>query len=254
MSANQVSSASVRTAQRIVPTLPPVSSDDNGSVDEGERIVSSEHGSDAIGHLEVDPTPTSYSILPPPQRVEPAETFEELFEPLQEHSEEDAVNDFRPLLGSSDEPYEDEDNTVLETFTDAYRPAFRPSLPPGRRGQASCRRSASWETPVDLPGAFNSTSNNTQSGNIASSTSREGQTSTSAIVIQDSPTPPLRPLASPQARLAASISGRCATLGDVKADVVPTVDEKKTTLGELVCPICLGPPSPLVITECGHTL
>ncbi|KAK9896742.1 hypothetical protein P389DRAFT_143654 [Cystobasidium minutum MCA 4210] len=33
----------------------------------------------------------------------------------------------------------------------------------------------------------------------------------------------------------------------------PPPEDKSSTLGELVCPICLGSPTPLVITECGHT-
>lgn len=28
--------------------------------------------------------------------------------------------------------------------------------------------------------------------------------------------------------------------------------EDKVTFAEFVCPICLGPPTPLVVTECGH--
>lgn len=81
------------------------------------------------------------------------------------------------------------------------------------------------------------------------------------IVIEDSPTPPLRPVADPSAVLIARQNGLCSTSG--AADGVdesgtkhasPEKETKKTTLGELVCPVCLGPPAPLVVTECGHAL
>ena len=81
----------------------------------------------------------------------------------------------------------------------------------------------------------------------------QGSSFRSAIVIRDSLTPPLRPLASPQARLEASVKGRCGNFGELR-DRSPEKAEDKTILGELVCPICLGPPAPLVITECGHAL
>jgi hypothetical protein len=78
----------------------------------------------------------------------------------------------------------------------------------------------------------------------------QGSTSRLAIVIEDSPTPPLRPLASPQARLEASENGRCGVFHEPS----PEKEENKVILGELVCPICLGPPAPFVVTECGHAL
>lgn len=83
---------------------------------------------------------------------------------------------------------------------------------------------------------------------------REGASSRRAIVIEDSPTPPLRPLASDQARAEAEASGRCGVYGDQLQRPSPEKEEAQITLGELVCPICLGPPNPLVITECGHAL
>lgn len=90
-----------------------------------------------------------------------------------------------------------------------------------------------------------------------------GTSSISAIVVGDSPTPPLRPLASPQARMEAAENGRIgafgkqASLGNESTEATSKgeeKEEKKVTLGELQCPICLGSPAPLVLTECGHAL
>ena len=90
-----------------------------------------------------------------------------------------------------------------------------------------------------------------------------GTSSTSAIVVGDSPTPPLRPLASPQARREAAENGRIGAFGKQASpsgegtestNKGEEKEEKQVTLGELQCPICLGSPAPLVLTECGHAL
>jgi hypothetical protein len=263
MSDSQDPHVAARVAQRIVPTLPPandVGSDGSRSDDEYTRQETepSEGGLASNTSLNMHSGAVNYSVLPPPQRIEPVETYEELYEPLEESSEVEDAEATRGVYGYPDHGYDDDDDDeVMSTASGGfYRPAFRPRQSPadGSGQGAPHGRSASPENPLRLPGAFNQTLGGTQSSTNGSAIGREGQNSTSAIVIQDSPTPPLRPLASPKARLAASITGRCPALEDTEASVNETVEEKKITLGELVCPICLGPPSPLVITECGHTL
>ncbi|CAD6564989.1 MAG: hypothetical protein CYPHOPRED_004999 [Cyphobasidiales sp. Tagirdzhanova-0007] len=110
-------------------------------------------------------------------------------------------------------------------------------------------------TSLDTPPLVSETSLDTPTlAPAACDYSSTGQDPWSAIVIQDSPTPPLRPLASPQARLEASASGRCGVFRGGGSAPSPEKEEQKILLGELVCPICLGPPAPLVLTECGHAL
>ena len=252
-----------RVAQRIVPTLPPVGVEDvdsEGSTSDHEHArqetAPSERALSSNMPLNIQPGSLNYSVLPRPQRIEPAESYEQLYEPLEESSEVGEADNTLAAQAYPGDEYDEEDDFMSTTSGGLYRPAFRPpQSPAGNSEQAApLSRSSSPEFPLRLPGAFGQPSGNNQPTTTNSSVGRPGQTSTSAIVIQESPTPPLRPLASPNARLAASITGRCAALGDVETSVNEAIEEKKTTLGELVCPICLGPPSPLVITECGHTL
>lgn len=74
----------------------------------------------------------------------------------------------------------------------------------------------------------------------------EGNSTSNAILIGDSPTPPLRPIASPLARSAAAAKARSHEQAESTGP--------KTLFGALTCPVCLGPPVPLVLTECGHAL
>lgn len=226
-----------RAGQIIVPTSPQLDSaegsqredDESNEADEGIRQDETVfnpllHSADAGVH------DASYSILPAPQRVEPSANLDGLYEQLAESS--DSEESVRSQVDLEYQDGYDEDG--IDLLAGSYRPAFRPPSIEPERASAT------------IP---------TFSGTTAyTTTRREGQTSTSAILIQDSPTPPLRPLASPKARLAASNTGRCAALDDAEPIALSDADEKKTSLGELVCPVCLGPPTPLVVTECGHTL
>lgn len=254
-----------RHACRIVPQLPPTTHDegdtqlDNDDDPRDDESTSSQLSTSII--RDADSQPESYSIPPPPQRVAPAENFEDLYELMDDSSEADGEDEPMTSNGNIEDEYVDNDVGYIDGSlpNNTYQPGFRPQAAvgqqvPNARDTCAHSRSTSADGLPALPGAFVDPSQRRQLDVAQPPARQEGQTSTSAIVIQDSPTPPLRPLASPQARLAASTTGRCAALDDSEASVPAPVDEKKTSLGELVCPICLGPPSPLVITECGHTL
>lgn len=185
--------------------------------------------------------------LPPVSSlIAPSENAEQLYARMSDSESE--------LSGDNDDPAREAEQSRLAEYNDdiwaedAYRPGFHLQA-----ADASARTSDS--VFHASPGDFHQTV--VQAGDEVNARDahipQEGQTSVSAILIQDSPTPPLRPLASSQARLAASANGRCG-VGSHESDRPPLDNEMKTSLGELVCPICLGPPTPLVVTGCGHTL
>lgn len=249
------SALSSRPGQRIVPTSPQPerAGINNGENDEFNEL---EEHNGLNEHASVPSTPStvtqahteSYDILPAPQRVEPSGSLEGLYEQMDDSGESEDFGSYHVDLEDQDE--DDEDSASASSAV--YRPAFRPpslGLQDASPGTSGLERTTAFGAARHLEHP-----NGTAYGDTEDR--REGQTSTSAILIQDSPTPPLRPLASPQARLAASITGRCAALEEAEPSTVTNVheDEEKTSLGELVCPICLGPPTPLVVTECGHTL
>lgn len=260
--------ASSRPAQRIFPTLPldfERLEDNNAALEDesyGDMSDLEPHSiiEDAGPH-EVTETVASYSIPPAPQRIVPAESFQDLYEFMEDTSEADTGS----RLASPSHVLQDEEEVSQEGFeASEYLPGFRPydeTSASGPRVAVSSqvnRNSTSSEPLPGLPGSFHFDHLLSVAQQSASSRGREGETSTSAIVIQDSPTPTLRPLASPQARLAASITGKCGVLASMEpstnAPAMPIQEDQTSTLAELVCPICLGSPSPLVITECGHTL
>lgn len=260
--------ASSRPAQRIIPTLP---LDSEGFEVDNATLVDDSYGDmsdldppsiveDAGSHGMTE-TVASYSIPPAPQRIVPAESFQDLYEPMEDSSEAESGS----RLSSPSHVLQGEEEASQEGVeASEYLPGFRPydeTSASGPRVAASSqvtRNSTSSEPLAGLPGSFHFDHPLSAAQQSASSRGREGETSTSAIVIQDSPTPPLRPLASPQARLAASITGKCGVLASMEpstnSPALPIPEDQTSTLAELVCPICLGSPSPLVITECGHTL
>lgn len=253
-----------RVGHRITPTLPSLGlggdsgRDDNEDDIDDESDVRSPEGS-AHRSPHQSPAPglqqASYSTLLIPQRVEPSTNVEGLYDRTDETS--DFFED--PEDSPTDLDYRDsEDDNSVDASGSVYRLAFRPPSPDrSQSGVGTSRLDTHYNSRSirDQSEAASRTMLGSGGSTPLGSSSRDGQTSVSAIVIQDSPTPPLRPLASPQARLAASSTGRCAALGDVDAgsSVAVRGPEKETSMNELVCPICLGPPTPLVVTECGHT-
>ena len=209
--------------------------------------------------LQLDPPirPETYEILPPAQRINPASSLAELLIRNQS-SNPTAKAEGSPSPDGLD-GYREEHAFTLDDYDFDYLPPPLAAAVP----QASTSLAASTSTTVvDLtnapsPPLVPSTASTASTPLPSPPGGSLGSTLTSAILIGDSPTPPLRPLASPKARMEASASGRCNVLGgeeEVQAEASPEKEEAKITLGELVCPVCLGPPTPLVFTECGHAL
>jgi len=199
--------------------------------------------------------PETYEILPPAQRINPASSLAELLIRNQS-SNPTAKAEGSPSPDGLD-GYREEHAFTLDDYDFDYLPPPLAAAVP----QASTSLAASTSTTVvDLtnapsPPLVPSTASTASTPLPSPPGGSLGSTLTSAILIGDSPTPPLRPLASPKARMEASASGRCNVLRgeeEVQAEASPEKEEAKITLGELVCPVCLGPPTPLVFTECGH--
>lgn len=206
-----------------------------------------------VPHVQV-----AYSVPPPPQRIGPAESVQDLYEPMADSSDPElASSSYSPDIRVQSELHGEVPTEEHDSQDEViYQPGFLPnastetwSVLPQSALAASSSRSASQEI---LPGSLGAVS--TPRNRMLRAAGREGQTSTSAILIPDSPTPPLRPLASSEARLAISATGRCGARTSSATSNPASSEAQGATLGELVCPICLGPPSPLVVTECGHTL
>lgn len=184
----------------------------------------------------------TYEVLPPAQRVNPAATLGELL-----------IRNQAISSSATSQQHELQDLSGYRNDFDDYAFDYLPAP------LAQSAPVASTSTTIDLTDAPSPPSPSLLSEPLPSPPSGSlGSTLTSAILIRDSPTPPLRPLASPKARLQASASGRCNVFAgeeDAKGSAdSPEKEEAKITIGELVCPICLGPPMPLVFSECGHAL